>query len=345
MERLSEPSYFFRLSAYQKPLLDWYRANPDCIRPRSRYNEVVSFVEGGLRDLSISRTSLRWGVPFPEDEAHVVYVWLDALTNYISALGFGSADAAAYETFWPASMHLVGKDILRFHCVYWPAMLRSAGLEPPQAIHVHGFLLVGGEKMSKTRLNQIAPATLIDTAGEDGFRYHFLADQRFGPDGEFSFEGMVARYNADLANNFGNLAARVAAVVASKCGGVGPAPQAASPLAEAAARAYEEAAAAWERVAPSEALEATWRLEPAFSTVADTGSSDASVVGSDPAAGQTVNEMLGSRNFLEWAARIPWTRGETPLARIPQYEQAAMQLYFENPDYTAFWRQPGLAMG
>ncbi len=256
---LEEENYFFKLSRYTQPLLDWYEAHPGFVQPEARRNEAVGFIRQGLRDFSISRTSIDWGVPLPWDPRHVTYVWFDALTNYLTAVGYGEEDPA-FPARWAGARHLIGKDILRFHCVYWPAMLLSAGLDPPRSVHVHGYLLVGGEKMSKTRLNQIAPATLVETFGVDGFRYHFLADQRFGPDGEFSFEGMLARYNSDLANNLGNLAARVAAVVASKCGGVGPAPSPGGPLAEAAAAAYEETARAWERVSPSEALEATWRL-------------------------------------------------------------------------------------
>ncbi len=256
---LKEENYFFKLSRYTQALLDWYEAHPGFVQPEARRNEAVGFIRQGLKDFSISRTSIDWGVPLPWDPRHVTYVWFDALTNYLTAVGYGEEDPA-FPARWAGARHLIGKDILRFHCVYWPAMLLSAGLEPPRSVHVHGYLLVGGEKMSKTRLNQIAPATLVETFGVDGFRYHFLADQRFGPDGEFSFEGMLARYNSDLANNLGNLAARVAAVVASKCGGVGPAPSPGGPLAEAAAAAYEETARAWERVSPSEALEATWRL-------------------------------------------------------------------------------------
>jgi len=256
---LKEENYFFKLSRYTQVLLDWYQAHPDFVQPEARRNEAVGFIRQGLKDFSISRTSIDWGIPLPWDPRHVTYVWFDALTNYLTAIGYGEADPA-FPARWAGARHLLGKDILRFHCVYWPAMLLSAGLQPPRSMYVHGYLLVGGEKMSKTRLNQIAPAALVETFGVDGFRYHFLADQRFGPDGEFSYEGMMARYNSDLANNLGNLAARVAAVVAAKCGGVGPAPTAGGPLAEAAAAAYEETARAWERVLPSEALEATWRL-------------------------------------------------------------------------------------
>jgi methionyl-tRNA synthetase len=256
---LKEENYFFKLSRYTQALLDWYEGHPGFVQPESRRNEAVGFIRQGLKDFSISRTSIDWGIPLPWDHRHVTYVWFDALTNYLTAVGYGEDDPGFFAR-WAGARHLIGKDILRFHCVYWPAMLLSAGLEPPHSVHVHGYLLVGGEKMSKTRLNQIAPATLVEAFGVDGFRYHFLADQRFGPDGEFSYEGMLARYNSDLANNLGNLAARVAAVVAAKCGGVGPAPSSGGPLAEAAAAAYEETARAWERVLPSEALEATWRL-------------------------------------------------------------------------------------
>jgi methionyl-tRNA synthetase len=256
--RMKEENYFFALSRYERPLLDWYESHPGFVRPESRRNEALGFIRQGLQDFSISRTSLDWGVPIPWDEAHVTYVWFDALTNYLTAAGYGS-DGDEFARWWPA-VHIIGKDILRFHCVYWPAMLMSAGVEPPESVLVHGFLLVGGEKMSKTRLNQIAPADLVATFGVDGFRYHFLRDQPFGPDGDFSYEGMVARYNADLANNLGNLMARVAAVVGSKCGGVGPAAPADSPLGDVASAAYEDAAAAWRDATPSAALEAAWRL-------------------------------------------------------------------------------------
>ncbi len=255
---MCEENYFFRLSRYEQPLLDWYEANPDLVRPATRRNEALGFIRQGLRDFSISRTSIDWGVPIPWDPHHVTYVWFDALTNYLTAAGYGSDDDA-FARWWPA-VQLLGKDILRFHCVYWPAMLMSAGIEPPRGLHVHGFLLVGGEKMSKTRLNQIAPDDLIADVGVDGLRYHLLRDQPFGPDGDFSWEGVIARYNADLANNLGNLLARVATVVERKSGGTGPAPRPDSPLAEVAGRALDTSVRAWAAVAPSEALEATWEL-------------------------------------------------------------------------------------
>ncbi|MGH9245206.1 MAG: methionine--tRNA ligase [Acidimicrobiales bacterium] len=259
VEVVKEENYFFKLSRFERPLLDWYDAHPDFVQPDGKRNEAQGFIRQGLQDFSISRTSLKWGVPIPWDANHVTYVWFDALTNYITAAGYGT-DPERFATWWPVAHHLIGKDILRFHCVYWPAMLMAAGLDPPRRISVHGFLLVAGEKMSKTSLNQIAPADLVADFGVDGFRYHFLRDTPFGPDGDFSYEGMVARYNADLANNLGNLMARVATVVGSKCGGVGPAPAQGSPLAPVAAEVYEAAARAWANVQPSVALEATWRL-------------------------------------------------------------------------------------
>jgi methionyl-tRNA synthetase len=186
-------------------------------------------------------------------------VWFDALPNYITAVGYGEDDDR-FNYWWPVDYHLVGKDILRFHAVYWPAMLMAAGLEPPRCVVAHGWLLVSGEKMSKTKANQISPAQLVDDFGVDPVRYHFLRDTTFGQDGDFSWEGMVSRYNADLANNLGNLLSRVATVVAKKCEGVGPAPQDGSPLQAVATDVYAATADAWDRVAPHEALEATWRL-------------------------------------------------------------------------------------
>ena len=259
VEVFTEQNYFFRLSRFADRLLQWIADNPDAITPESKRNEVLGFIRQGLEDVSMTRTSLSWGVPVPWAAGHVFYVWYDALINYVTAIGYG-VDEERFHRWWPAVHHLIGKDIIRFHCVYWPAMLMAAGEDPPAHVHVHGYLLIGGEKMSKTALNQIAPADLIPEFGVDGFRYHFLRDQQFGPDGDFSYEAMVARYNADLANNLGNLAARVATVVGSKCGGIGPPPSPDSPLAAVAASVVATAADAWERIAPSEALDATWRL-------------------------------------------------------------------------------------
>ncbi|MHB8465566.1 MAG: class I tRNA ligase family protein, partial [Acidimicrobiales bacterium] len=259
VELFKEENYFFRLSRFADQIVEWIESAPDVVLPDSKRNEVLGFIRQGLEDVSITRTSLDWGVAVPWAPGHVFYVWYDALINYATAIGYGSDDER-FRAWWPVVHHLIGKDIIRFHCVYWPALLLAAGELPPAHVHVHGFLLVGGEKMSKTGLTKIAPADLIPTFGVDGFRYHFLREQAFGPDGDFSYEGMVARHNADLANNFGNLASRVATLVASKCDGVGPAPDAGSPLAAVARSTVSDAAAAWDRVAPSEALDATWRL-------------------------------------------------------------------------------------
>lgn len=259
VEHVHEENYFFKLSRFEQPLLDWYAEHPDFVQPEGKRNEALGFIRQGLQDFSISRTSISWGVPIPWDPRHVTYVWFDALANYITAVGYGS-DPERFEAWWPAVRHIIGKDILRFHCVYWPAMLLAAGLAPPRNVYVHGFLLVGGEKMSKTKLNQIAPADLVDDFGVDGFRYQFLRDTPFGPDGDFSYERMVDRYNSDLANNLGNLLSRVATVVGKKCGGIGPAPHADSPLAAVAADVYAATATGWSNVQPSLALEATWRL-------------------------------------------------------------------------------------
>jgi methionyl-tRNA synthetase len=260
VQRMQESNWFFRLSRYEQRLLDWYEAHPDAVIPATRRNEVLGFIRSGLQDISISRSAFDWGVPLPWDPEHVAWVWFDALPNYLTAAGYGDQDPARFETWWPADYHLIGKDIIRFHAVYWPAMLMAAGLDPPRCVAAHGWLLVKGEKMSKTRLNQIAPRELVDDLGVDAVRYHFLREVGFGPDGDFSYEAMVARYNSDLANNLGNLLSRVATVVGSKCGGTGPAPQPDSPLAAVAERIYTDAAAAWDRLSPSDALEATWQL-------------------------------------------------------------------------------------
>ena len=261
VETLSEENYFFRLSKYTEPLLEWYTANPDAVFPEAKRNEALGLIKQGLQDISISRTSISWGVPVPWDEKHVFYVWYDALINYATAVGYG-ADPERYNAWWPVVHHCIGKDILRFHCVYWPAMLLAAGEVPPHRIGVHGFLLAGGEKISKSGLKatQISPQELVDEVGVDAVRHHLLHNNAFGPDGEFSFEGLVARYNADLANNFGNLSSRVATVVDKKCGGVGPAPSPDSPLAAVAASVWAEASAAWAEFQTAAGLDATWRL-------------------------------------------------------------------------------------
>jgi methionyl-tRNA synthetase len=262
VEWLTEENWFFELSRFEQPLLEWYESHPDAIFPESRRNEALGIIKGGLQDISITRTSIDWGIPVPFDSAHVVYVWYDALINYITAIGYGE-DEERFETWWPAAHHLLGKDIIRFHCVWWPAMCLAAGIDPPAHFIVHGWLLVGGEKMSKTKLNQIDPVELASDIGVDPLRYHLVREVTLGADGDFTYEGLIARYNADLANNLGNLLARVAAVVASKCGGIGPAPRPAAPgvrLSEVAAEVVEASRLAWGRFAGHEALEATWRL-------------------------------------------------------------------------------------
>ncbi len=259
IEHVVEQNYFFKLSRYTDRLLAYYAEHPEAVQPESRLNEVLGFIRGGLNDFSMSRTSIDWGVPLPWNPAHVAYVWVDALFNYCTAVGYASDDAR-FEKWWPADYHLVGKDILRFHAVYWPAMLMAAGLEPPRCVFAHGWLLVGGEKMSKTGLNQIAPADLVADFGVDGFRYHFMADQRFGPDGDFSYEQMVQRYNADLANNFGNLANRVLNMAMNYCGGVVPDARADGPLREVATSAFDGITEAFTRLDFAGGLSAVWDL-------------------------------------------------------------------------------------
>lgn len=257
VEWLTEENYFFRLSAFEDQLVDWLSSG--AVSPEGKRNEALGIVRQGLDDVSISRTSISWGVEVPWDHDHVFYVWYDALINYATAVGFGR-DEDEYNRWWPEVHHMLGKDILRFHCVYWPAMLMAAGLEPPKRALVHGYLLLGGKKLSKTGLTQIAPAELTEDFGVDGFRYHFLRDVSFGSDSDFSYEAMVSRYNSDLANNLGNLLSRVVTVVGRKCGGVAPRPNPDSSLGAVAAKSYDDAVQAWGRLQPSVALEASWRL-------------------------------------------------------------------------------------
>ena len=227
VEELQEQNWFFRLSAFQDRLLAHYEANPDAVRPRSAHNEVMSFIRQGLSDISMSRSSVTWGIPLPWDRDQVVYVWFDALLNYATAVGYGadpdSADGRRFAAVWPPDVNLVGKDILRFHAVYWPAMLMAAELDLPRQVFAHGWLLVGGEKMSKSKLTGISPDQVIDHFGSDAFRYYFLRAIQFGQDGSFSWEDMSARYTAELANGLGNLASRATAMVARYRGGSLPA--------------------------------------------------------------------------------------------------------------------------
>jgi methionyl-tRNA synthetase len=219
-----EQTYFFRLSAYADRLLAHYDAHPDFIAPEVRRNEVVSFVSGGLRDLSISRTSFDWGVKVPEHPDHIMYVWVDALTNYLTGVGYPDTGSELFQRYWPADLHMIGKDIIRFHTVYWPAFLMSAGIELPKRVFAHGFLLHKGEKMSKSVGNIVDPNALIDTFGVDQLRYFLLREVPFGQDGSYSEDAIITRINADLANELGNLAQRSLSMVAKNLGGVVPAP-------------------------------------------------------------------------------------------------------------------------
>ncbi len=222
VEWVEEPSYFFRLSAWQDRLLAFYDENPDFILPKTRRNEVISFVKGGLQDLSVSRTSFKWGVPVPGDDAHIMYVWLDALTNYITAIGYPETETGEYATYWPADLHMVGKDILRFHAVYWPAFLMAAGLEPPKRVFAHGWWTNEGEKISKSVGNVIDPFELVHRFGLDPVRYFLMREVPFGNDGDFSHKAMIGRLNGELANDLGNLAQRVLSMVAKNCAGSVP---------------------------------------------------------------------------------------------------------------------------
>ncbi|KIU29928.1 methionine--tRNA ligase [Sphingomonas melonis] len=221
VEWTAEETWFFRLSKYQEPLLDLYAANPDFIRPEARRNEVMRFVEGGLSDLSVSRTSFDWGVPLPDSPGHVMYVWVDALTNYLTGAGYPN-DAETMARFWPADLHLIGKDITRFHTVYWPAFLMSANLPLPKQVFAHGFVLHRGEKMSKSVGNVVSPNELTDAFGVDAVRYFLLREVSFGQDGSYSAEAIVTRVNAELANSFGNLAQRTLSFIAKNLDGALP---------------------------------------------------------------------------------------------------------------------------
>jgi methionyl-tRNA synthetase len=233
VEWVEEPSYFFRLSAWGDRLLEFYDANPDFIGPEGRRNEVVSFVKSGLKDLSVSRTSFSWGIPVPGDPAHIMYVWLDALTNYLTAVGYPDTDSPSFQTFWPAAHHMVGKDIVRFHAVYWPAFLIAAGLAPPKSVFAHGWWTSEGQKISKSLGNAIDPFDLIDTYGLDQTRYFLLREVPFGQDGDFSHRAMIGRINSDLANNLGNLVQRSLSLVQRNLEGAAPAFHALSPEDEA----------------------------------------------------------------------------------------------------------------
>lgn len=218
VEWVEEPSYFFRLSAWQDRLLKFYEENPDFIAPESRRNEVISFVKSGLKDLSVSRTTFKWGIPVPGDDHHIMYVWIDALTNYINAVGYPDTANPNFQRFWPANLHMVGKDILRFHAVFWPAFLMAADLPPPQRVFAHGWWTVEGEKMSKSLGNVVDPYELVEKYGADIVRYFLIRGVSFGSDGDFSESALVQRANSQLSNEFGNLAQRTLSMVHKNCG-------------------------------------------------------------------------------------------------------------------------------
>jgi methionyl-tRNA synthetase len=270
-ETVKEENYFFKLSAFAEPLLDLYTKNPDFIRPETRRNEVIAFVRSGLRDLSISRSTFSWGIPVPDDPKHVIYVWLDALANYITALGYGSsvgqADDAKYKKYWPADVQMIGKEIVRFHCVYWPAFLMAAGLPLPKSIVAHGWLLFEESKMSKSRGNIVRTETILDVLGADALRYFLLREVVFGQDGSFSFDALVQRYNSDLANGLGNLASRTLAMITRYFKGEVPYPSnsvSRTPADEAIAKLAEKTIAdfhaLFEQYHFSRALETAWQL-------------------------------------------------------------------------------------
>ena len=262
LELLQEKNYFFKLSEFQDKLLELYKTEPDFVRPDSARNEVVSFVKQGLKDLSISRSTFDWGIKVPWDDSHVIYVWVDALLNYVTAIGYGT-DEENFQRRWPA-YHVVGKDILRFHAVIWPALLMAAGLEVPRGVFAHGWLLVGGEKMSKSKLTGIAPTEITDVFGSDAYRFYFLSAIPFGHDGSFSWEDLSARYQAELANGFGNLASRTTAMIERYFEGIVPAPGEYAEGDQAVQKTVRDAAAAAdaaiERFRIDEAITAIWTI-------------------------------------------------------------------------------------
>jgi methionyl-tRNA synthetase len=260
-ETVTEANFYFKLSAFQKPLLDWYAKHPEFIQPEARRNEVLSFVEGGLRDLSTTRTSVRWGIPVPGEEPHVFYVWFDALTAYLSAVGGPQYEKSG---FWPADIHLVGKEIIRFHAVYWPAFLMAAGLPLPKQIWAHGWLLMDSAKMSKSLGNVVRPRPIVHVLGMDALRYYLLRETVFGQDGNFSYDALVQRYNSDLANGLGNLASRTAAMIEKNCAGKIPKPAALqsqdTALATKAQEVIGEVLEQYDKLGFSLALEQIWSL-------------------------------------------------------------------------------------
>ncbi|HUP47771.1 MAG TPA: methionine--tRNA ligase [Thermoanaerobaculia bacterium] len=326
VEWTTERNYFFKLSSYGQRLLDHYRANPGFVFPQTRMNEVVSFVEQGLKDLSISRTSIRWGIPFPGNPDHVIYVWMDALTNYISALGFGSAEDEKFRRFWPADLQLIGKDIVRFHTVYWPAFLMAAGVELPKRIVGHGWWLRDDQKISKSLGNVVRPYNIIDDFGADPLRYFLVREMVFGQDQNYSDEAFLARYNADLANDLGNTLSRGIKMSSDYFGGkTPPAPCDDNDLLRASAELIPEYLREMEALAFQRALDVAWRLLVAINGY---------IVGREPwkkykesGADESLSRIIW--NVLE-ALRIVWTM-VAPV--MPKTSREALARLGADPDF------------
>src|SRR3989475_371315 len=329
-ETVEEENYFFKLSAFQDKLIKLYTEQPDFIRPETPRNEGMSFVRSGLRDLSISRSTFAWGIPVPDDPKHVIYVWLDALANYVTALGFGSPDDSKYKKYWPADVHMVGKEIVRFHCVYWPAVLMAARLPLPKSIVAHGWLLFEESKMSKSRGNIVRTETILDVLGADALRYFLLREVVFGQDGSFSFDALVQRYNSDLANGLGNLASRTLTMITRYFKGEVPYPSHAAwrtgaddAVVATARETIVEFGALFDQFQFSRALETAWGLA---------GAVDKYIVENEPwSLGEKQDD--GSRARL---ATVLYTSAEA--LRI-----ATALAYPVMPDATAkIWAQIGL---
>ncbi|MFZ0798198.1 MAG: methionine--tRNA ligase [Terriglobales bacterium] len=330
-ETVHEENYYFKLSAFQDQLIRLYTEQPDFIRPETRRNEVLSFVRSGLRDLSISRSTFSWGIPVPDDPKHVIYVWLDALANYITALGYGSNDTSKFDKYWPADVHMIGKEIVRFHCVYWPAFLLAAGLPLPRGITAHGWLLFEESKMSKSRGNIVRAETIVDVLGTDALRYFLLREVVFGQDGAFSFDALVQRYNSDLANGLGNLASRTLTMITRYFKGEVPYPSLAAhtpadaAIADAARRVLADCATLFDQYQFSRALETAWGLVSAV---------DKYIVENEPwSLGEKKDKDEESRARL---ATVLYTSAEA-LRIVTALAHAVM------PDATAkIWAQMGL---
>jgi methionyl-tRNA synthetase len=312
VENVKEPSFFFRLSAFQDRLLDFYRRNPGFVAPESRRNEVVSFVKAGLQDLSISRTSFKWGIPVPGAEGHVTYVWFDALTNYLSALG---PEGDPLRRFWPADLHLVGKDILRFHAIYWPAFLMGAGFaedQIPKKVFAHGWLTINGEKMSKSLRNVVEPVKLAEVFGADVVRYYLLREIAFGQDGDFSHAQLVARYNAELADSLGNLLNRTlglcqklrpSGAALDPAAGRGPLEEKLEELARGCVLA---ARAAWDEVAPHRAIDAIWSLVRAANKYVDEAAPWAEAKKGEAGKARVDAILATALETLRWISILIW---------------------------------------